>query len=581
MQEAKNRFIIVFIFILSLALGCTHKQTVSPKYGTAYDQMQDAIQEGITGDKALRKRHTHSVPSSVSNALLPPFNSYTVSRTRNTAHRFNIAANKVPAKEFFMGLVEGTPYNMVVNPSIDGTISLNLKNVTIGETLKIVRDVYGYRYRNKGFSYEIYPQEMETQIFNVNYLDIQRKGKSVTSLSTGQISEKVTGTSTGSTNNFPQPSSSTSTEQPSGSEVDTRSEMNFWKGLENTLKTMIGTTNGRSVVANPQAGIVIIHALPPELHQVARYLDRIQSRMNRQVILEAKILEVQLNDQFQAGINWNMFGAGFDPNTQTNEIGMSQIGSNTFEGTELQDFTSIFTLNAGKGQFNILIKMLQTQGNVQVLSSPRISTVNNQKAVIKVGQDQFFVTGVSTENTVTANSTIPTQDVSLTPFFSGITFDVTPQISGDDTVILHIHPSVSLVTEQQKNIVLGQTVAGQNNTLTLPLALSTIRESDNVVRAKNGQIIVIGGLMQNSMIEEIAGTPGLSNIPFIGALFRRTQQVARKTELIILLRPIIVERKTWVHELEDDRETMKQFKRGFHYGGLTQVFGDEGERDDT
>lgn len=580
MPDVDKFHVSMLIILLSLLISGCHFKTTKAKNGTTYDHIQQTLQTSIANNNRLIKKSTYTakrVPESVNKALLSDLTSSMPFR-RRSEHRFDIAADKLPAKSFFMQLVEGTRYNMVVNPEVGGTISLNLKNVTIAEAMRIVHDVYGYGYRKTKMGYEVFPREMETQIFNVNYLDVQRKGKSKTQLSSGEITQVVSGFTTGTNpvTNQPQASPTTS-DQQSGSTVDTQSELNFWKSLEATLRGMIGTTDGRTVSVNSQAGVVIIHAYPNELRHVSHYLMRIQSNMSRQVILEAKILEVLLNDRYQAGIDWNVFGKS---QLQPNNGGASQNNQTQFEQNLPDTFNSVFLLNAGKGKFNLIIQLLQTQGNVQVLSSPRLSTVNNQKAVIKVGQDEFFVTGVSTENTVTANSTIPTQNVSLTPFFSGITFDVTPQISGNDSVILHIHPSISEVTQQTKNIVLGSTSIGTSNTLTLPLAFSTIRESDNIVRAKSGQVIVIGGLITNAMSEQLGETPWLTNIPFIGALFRSNLQVARKMELVILLRPIIVKRtETWNNDMENSANNFRPLKRGFHFGGLTNQFGNEGEYD--
>lgn len=591
MQGRISRYLqqLSIISICILTSCQTHTQVIKARYGTSYDRMQKDLHDGIKADQnhASNDRVGGGVPRSVRNALMPGVvTQYSRNETYPAGHRFNISADKIPAKTFFTGLVEGTPINMVVDPNVTGVISVNLKNVTIEQTMQAVHDAYGYEYKRTAYGYEILPPEMQTILFSVNYLDMKRIGKSYTEVSSGEISQKVGTFNTGSGSGGTLPSlgqpapgaGAAAPIPPSGSSVETRSEVNFWKDLDTTLKSMVGTADGRSVVTNPQAGVVIVHALPKELHRVGRYLDRIQANLGRQVILEAKILEVTLNDEFQSGINWNVFGIG---DSTTNNGGMSQTATNIFSGTDIKDFNTIFTLNAGKGSFNLLIKLLQTQGNVQVLSSPRLSTVNNQKAVIKVGQDEFFVTGVSTQNTVTPNTTIPTQDVSLTPFFSGITFDVTPQISKNETITLHIHPSVSLVKEQEKSITLGQTAINTPNVLTLPLALSTIRESDNIVRAKNGQVIVIGGLMQNNMVEETAGIPGLSRIPFLGTLFKRTFQTSVKTELVILLKPTIVNRsKVWAEDLEDASTQLKTMRRGFHTGGLPDVFGNDGELDE-
>ncbi len=192
-----------------------------------------------------------------------------------------------------------------------------------------------------------------------------------------------------------------------------------------------------------------------------------------------------------------------------------------------------FTMAFNVGDFAAFIELLELHGDTRVLSSPRVSTLNNQKAVIKAGTDEFFVTNVAS-NTVTGASSTTSRDVELTPFFSGIALDVTPQISEMGEVTLHIHPTVSQVTDQQKNL----TVSGQTDVL--PLAFSEIRESDSVVKARSGQIIVIGGLMRDSETRQRFGMPGLSRVPGIGNLFTSVRKVNRKTELVILLKPIVV-----------------------------------------
>ncbi len=184
--------------------------------------------------------------------------------------------------------------------------------------------------------------------------------------------------------------------------------------------------------------------------------------------------------------------------------------------------------------FTAFIELLKTQGDVQILSSPRIATLNNQKAVIKIGTDEFFVTDISTTNVSSAATTTIIPEVTLTPFFSGIALDVTPQISDDDYVILHVHPSISQVVDQQKTVTVGDVIQ------TLPLALSTIRETDSVVRARSGQVIVIGGLMQDRVTSETASASMLAKIPIIGGLFKQSVQTTLKSELVILLKTTVV-----------------------------------------
>ena len=216
----------------------------------------------------------------------------------------------------------------------------------------------------------------------------------------------------------------------------------------------------------------------------------------------------------------------------------------------------MFSVAINSGNFNTFIELLQLQGNVQVLSSPRIATLNNQKALIKVGTDEFFVTDVSNTTTVGTTTNTSNPSVELTPFFSGIALDVTPQISESGIVTLHIHPSVSQVVDQEKTIE----IAGF--TQTLPLALSTVRESDSIVRAQNGQVVVVGGLMLDSLDDDHAKPPLLGDIPGLGELFRHNRRRSLKSELVILLRPIVVQDQgEWVDALRVSGDSFNRLKQ--------------------
>jgi MSHA biogenesis protein MshL len=349
-------------------------------------------------------------------------------------------------------------------------------------------------------------------------------------------------------------------------DVETKSNIDFWKSLQLTLQNIIGKKDSRTVTVNPAAGIVVVYAAPRELKQVERYLDMVQNSMDRQVILEAKILEISLNNQFQMGINWKLFGASLNALSDFPEVDIAQANfPDAFKGDvqwNPKDFTSV-------------IKALETQGNVQVLSSPRVSAMNNQKAAIKVGFDEFFVTNVSQNQNIVTSSLVtqPTLNVNLTPFFSGITLDVTPQIDANGQVTLHIHPAVSLVKDQRKVIDLGT----QGGILNLPLANSTIRESDTIVHAKDGQVVVIGGLMQDTTTEGIGQVPWFGNVPFLGTLVRATKQTSQKSELVILLRPTLVNGKNTNHDLTVAARRIASLKRGYHFGGRPDIYGTQGE----
>ncbi len=296
--------------------------------------------------------------------------------------------------------------------------------------------------------------------------------------------------------------------------------------------------------------MAVVRADAKTLSSVKNYLERAELILTRQVILEAKILEVSLSKGYQQGIDWSFSdsSSSLDSNGDPKRgLGLLQTAQNiTSEAGGV--FASVIKLN----DFQATISLLGTQGNVQVLSSPRIATVNNQKAVIKVGSDEFYVTDIDFEsnNDTNSNST----NIELTPFFSGIALDVTPQISEDGKIILHVHPTISKVQDQQKTI----SVAGAETNL--PLALSSIRESDSIITAENGQIVVIGGLIQNTSSDKNSSVPFLGDLPFIGELFKQKGEASEKTELVILLRPTLTDQQSIQKDIRGSRERFGQFR---------------------
>jgi MSHA biogenesis protein MshL len=541
---------LVYSAVTLLLAAC---QTTTPRNTATLTRIDAALK-----NEAAKRPTATAVtpPSAVSEALLPPLKVDMTGSGTAVEQRFDITVTHAQAREFFMSLVEGTPYNMVVHPEVAGEISLTLKNVTISEVMDAVRDVYGYEYQRTASGYQVMPIRMQSRVFEVSYLDVKRTSKSETRVNSGQVSDSSSGNNnnnSGTNGSSGSTSGGTVTTQPS-SKMTTESESSFWGDLKAQLDTLIGKGEGHSVVVSPQAGIVVVRALPSELREVAAFLSASQVNLQRQVVLEAKIIEVTLGDGFQSGINWaalgevgngktvlfGQTGGGTIFNNGTSEIvgdtgTLNPGGFTPINGTKASAFGGVFTAALNLKDFNAFIELLKSQGDVQVLSSPRVSTVNNQPAVIKVGSDEFFVTNVSTNTTAIGSTGTTSRNVTLTPFFSGIALDVTPQINAQGDVILHIHPTVSDVKDQTKSFK----VDGEDQTL--PLAFSTVRESDSIVRAGNGQVVVLGGLMQDKTQLNRAGVPVLGDLPGVGALFRHTKSASTKSELVILLRPVVIE----------------------------------------
>ncbi len=547
------------VFFLLLLSACSNQPI---REHDVSDQMQDAFEVKEGSEKTAVVP-----PSEVSEALLPPVQVQLpgIKPGAQVEQRFDVKVRHARARDFFLSLVDNTPYNMIVHHDVSGYISLDLKNVTVPEVMEVVRNVNGYDYKMKGTNIQVFPNTMHTRIYQVNYLAMQRTGQSVITSKTGQITMSD---SVGDDN----PSSGNGNSSNSSS-ISTKTDANFWQELKDSLQTLIGTDKGRRVIVNQQTGIVMVRAMPSELRVVEEYLDSSQSIAQRQVILEARILEVILNDGFQSGINW----ASIQDDSITGLTGGGSIfngsGYSSLNGSQgLLDFSTansainqsadafggVFSFALSTPDFTAFIELLKNQGDVQVLSSPRVSTVNNQKAVIKVGSDEFFVTSLDTDTTTTAGTGTTNLSVELDPFFSGVALDVTPQISAGGDIVLHIHPAVSEVSEQTK------TVSTTLGTLTLPLAASNIRESDTIIRAANGQVVVIGGLMQNASQDETSSVPLLGDIPILGALFRHTKKSTRKSELVILLKPTVVDQNgnVWQHERARSSGAMRGMMQG-------------------
>ncbi len=532
---------------------------------SSQNQIADSIQREIS--KAAQDSAQKGKSEAVNNALLPPL-AIGMPKVDNKSldTKFDLTVNNTPASQVFMSIVSGTRYSMLLPPDIGGNISLNLKDVTVFEALEAIREMYGYDYKIDSTRIYIHPLTLQTRIFQVSYLTGQRSGASALRVISGSVSDAPAGGTPGSTTatNVPQTPGAAMMRSLESSKVTMNSKSDFWDELERSLAAIVGTDNGRSLVISPMSGVIVVRAMPEELKNVTAYLKASQISIERQVILEAKIVDVQLNDSFQSGVNWSAFGNG--PNSRgaagplapgtslattgalTNGVLSATPGANmalaatTAAGTTTG---SLFGLAFQTSNFAALLNFLESQGNVQVLSSPRIATLNNQMAVLKVGTDDFFVTNVST-TTTTGTATTTSPSVTLQPFFSGIMLDVTPSIDENGEIILHVHPSVSKVTTVTQTVDLG----GTNGSINLPLASSAVSETDSIVRARDGQIVAIGGLMSQSSSNNNSGLPGMPK-----SVFGQTNQQAGKRELVVLLKPTVVDNdKDWSDDIARSRD---------------------------
>jgi MSHA biogenesis protein MshL len=575
-----------------LALAGCHTSPSS----TTYDNIMGEVASGAS----KRPDAAPTVDAAVADALLPPAAALATQLPKARPaleERFNVSFNNVPAQQFFRSIVAGTRYNILVHPDVAGTITANLKDVTLPETLDAIREMYGYDYKIEGTRISIKPLTMQTKMFHVNYLVGKRAGMSNTRVSSTSVANAVNNQNgNGNNNNQGQNNNgnngnnqNNNGNNPNGqnggqldsTDVATTSANDFWGDLKLAIEAIVGPKEGgRSVVVSPQSGVLVIRAMPDELRNVDAYLKATQLAVDRQVILEAKILEVELNDSYQSGVNWASFasirsshdnrvsGGLIAPGATLTPLpfGGGQPATITDPSTGLAASTgfslsnaagaagSMFGLAVQTANFAALISFLETQGTVHVLSSPRVAAVNNQKAVLKIGTDEFFVTGVqtTTNSTTTGNTVSPS--VTLQPFFSGVVLDVTPQIDEKGIILLHVHPSVSQVSTIIKSVNLG--TAGSLN---LPLAASATSELDSIVRGQNGQVVAIGGLMRQASTADDSQIPGTGRVPVLSSLFGAKKRLNQKRELVVLIKPTIVEgSNNWNEDLLDAGRRIEQ-----------------------
>lgn len=518
---------------------------------------------------AAEQRPAAKTPDNVMSALVPSTSDRPKVGKRDA--RFDLVFNNASINQVFEAIAAGSRYSFVVQPGFSNTVAVNLRDVSAIEALEVLRELYGFEYRVSGSRVYVEPATLQTRIFQVAYPSSKRSGRSDTRVISGSLTANVSTGAGGGGSAGSSPSE--------GSQVSTAIDTDFWKELDTALKAIVGEGDGRQIVLSQHSGVLVVKAMPKQLREIESFLKSSKLSIERQVMLEAKIVEVVLNDGFQSGINWTQLtGAGnhrlsvgadasriWVPGSVGRQYGVPdgaivttvdttstppKIVPTTMSELVSQPLTQatkgILGLAVSTDSFYGLLSFLETQGSVQVLSSPRVAAINNQKAVLRVGTDDFYVTGISTTTTTNASGgSVTTPTITTQPFFSGISLDVTPQIDAEGTVTMHVRPSVSNVSERPRVVNLG--TLGSFN---LPLASSNVNETDTIVRVQDGNIVAIGGLMHQEQDNTKSQVPFVGDLPVIGNLFKQNSRSMRKSELVFLIKPTVIKGESdWRQDL--------------------------------
>jgi MSHA biogenesis protein MshL len=535
------------------------------------------------------------VPAKVSDALAEPAPK---AAPLPAEPRLDLLVNDAQAREVFLAIVADTRYSMLMHPDVTGKLSVTLRGVTVKEALESIRDVYGYDFKIEGRRITVYAPTLQTRIFTINYPNSPREGRSELRIATGGAASVSGSDSTnppasgaGSTADTSQKSGSAAAS--AGNYIYTNSKTDFWNELASAVRGLIGVDvtqpgganvkpgatggQGRSVIVSPQAGIMAVRAMPDELREVDKFLKAAQIAVERQVMLEAKIVEVMLSDGYQSGIDWSALKNGggksgavgvlggnvnspttFPALATTGTAVAGATGATTTPNTTITStnalvrgvwdnvpgFSGLSNPTAGPGLFGLafaaegfqaVLGFLETRGDVQILSSPRIATMNNQKAVLKVGSEDSYITSMTPGIAGTATTVGAPATPKFGTFFSGISLDVTPQIDDGNHITLHVHPSVTKVTSKELTFN-----SGSGSTSSFPTASSNVNESDTVVRIQDGNIVAIGGLMQIESNRDSSGLPGTTDVPFLSSLLGTKKNSGRKKEVVVLIKPTII-----------------------------------------
>ncbi|MBT9517595.1 MAG: secretin N-terminal domain-containing protein [Methyloversatilis discipulorum] len=519
--------------------------------GCAVHTPQPASTAHVLADKPTA-RPADEIPPPVARPLAPP-----QPQPRHKTETYSVVVNQVPVRELLFALARDARVNVDIHPGIEGAVTLNAIDQTLPQLLARIAHQVDMRFELDGQNLVVMPDAPFLRSYRVDYVNMSRDVTGAVSINT-QIASTTSAAVGGATGGSAAGSAATAAGNSSSTRIENVARNRFWESLERNIRDLLRETDkllpaessdaavapvggadgtatpperrttfreAAAVILNPETGVINVRATSRQHEKVQEFITQVTRIARRQVLIEATIAEVQLTDNYQQGIDWTAFAGG-------GKRGGATLSLNTTS----TDFTTNQPFAIGLGRNRELsdsIKLLEAYGDVKVLSSPKLSVLNNQTALLKVVNNIVYF---EIKSDVVANTnTQAVRSFTATPrsVSVGLVMAVTPQISADGFVLLNVRPTIS------RKVGDAQDPTPDLSTPNLVPVIQT-RELESVMRVASGETAVLGGLMQDEINFRRDSIPGVSVLPILGPLLSARNETSRKTELVVLIRPVVI-----------------------------------------